>query len=80
MLLLEKGVEPDTKDKYGRMPPPGAAMKRHEAMVKLLLEKGAEPDGDGRTPLWYAAAKRHEATVKPLLEKGTELEPKCSHG
>ena len=52
----------------------------HEAVVKLLLEKGAEPeskDNDyGRTPLSWAAGSGHEAVVKLLLEKGAELESK----
>ena len=32
-------------------------MKGHEAVVKLLLEKGADVEceiDDGRTPLWWA--------------------------
>jgi ankyrin repeat protein len=50
-----------------------AAKKGREAVVKLLLEKGAElesKDGDGRTPLLWAAAGGHEAVVKLLLEEG----------
>ncbi|KFY83553.1 hypothetical protein V498_07984, partial [Pseudogymnoascus sp. VKM F-4517 (FW-2822)] len=52
-------------------------IKGHEAVVKLLLEKGAKlesKDKDGRTPLSYAVEKGHEAIVKLLLEKGAELE------
>ena len=45
----------------------------HEAVVKLLLEKGAEletKDDNGRTPLSWAAENGHEAVVKLLLEQG----------
>ncbi|KAI3135178.1 hypothetical protein DTO012A7_5591 [Penicillium roqueforti] len=45
------------------------------AAVRLLLEKGANPDlGDnnGQTPLLWAAKKGHEAVVKLLLEKGAD--------
>ena len=39
-------------------------------IVKLLLEKGAEPEAKdyiyGRTPLSWAAANGHEAVVKLL--------------
>ena len=45
----------------------------HEAVVKLLLEKGAElktKSNNGKTPLSYAAKNGHEAVVKLLLEKG----------
>ena len=41
-----------------RTPLSYAAGSGHEAVVKLLVEKGAEPDSkddNGRTPLWYAA-------------------------
>src|SRR5271168_2292524 len=41
-----------------------AAAKGHEAVVKLLLEEGAEletKDEGGRTPLLYATRNRHEA-------------------
>ena len=41
-LLLQKGAELETKDKfYGRTPLSYAAEKGHEAVVKLLLQKGA---------------------------------------
>ncbi|KAH7115490.1 hypothetical protein B0J13DRAFT_653898 [Dactylonectria estremocensis] len=51
----------------------------HRAIVKLLLEKGADieaKDSFGRTPLWWAAANGHEAIVKLLLEKGANIEAK----
>jgi ankyrin repeat protein len=37
--------------------------------VRLLLEKGAEPDSkdsDGQTPLSWATSRRHEAVVRLL--------------
>jgi len=52
-----------------------AAERGHEAVVKLLLEKGAAletKDKSGRTPLSLAARRSHEAVVKLLLEKGAE--------
>ena len=41
-LLLEKGAELETKDKYYSTPLLWAASNSHKAVVKLLLEKGAE--------------------------------------
>ena len=49
-----------------------AAYSGHEAVVKLLVEKGAELDSkdrDGRTPLSHAAGNGHKAVVKLLVEK-----------
>jgi ankyrin repeat protein len=57
-----------------------AAANGHEAVVKVLLEKGAELESKdetwSQTPLSWAANNGHEAVVKLLLEKGAELESK----
>jgi ankyrin repeat protein len=59
-----------------------AAVNGYEAVVKLLLEKGADVESKnwGGTPLGWAAARRHEAVVQLLLEKGVELETKDDSG
>jgi ankyrin repeat protein len=48
----------------------------HEAVVKLLLEKGADLESKDRyygcKPLSWAVESRHEAIVKLLLEKDAE--------
>ncbi|KUJ13176.1 uncharacterized protein LY89DRAFT_153773 [Mollisia scopiformis] len=71
---------PDLKDSYGQTPLSWAAKSGHEAMVKLLLDKGAELEAKstyGQTPLSRAAGSGgHEAVVKLLLEKNAELETK----
>jgi ankyrin repeat protein len=41
-LLLEKGADVKSKDGVGQTPLSRAARGAHEAVVKLLLEKGAE--------------------------------------
>jgi ankyrin repeat protein len=41
-LLLEEGAELETKDNYGQTPLSLAAGNGYEAVVKLLLEKGAQ--------------------------------------
>ncbi|KAI0533751.1 hypothetical protein GGR58DRAFT_96693 [Xylaria digitata] len=57
----------------------------HEAVVRLLLEKGAnleskDNDKYGRTPLSWAAEKGYKRVVKLLLEKGADLEFKDKYG
>jgi ankyrin repeat protein len=53
-----------------------SAENEHEAVVKLLLEKGADvqsKDNSGDTPLSMAARNRHQAVMKLLLEKGADV-------
>ncbi len=72
--LLERGVDPDSKDnKYGQTPLSWAAGNGHEEVVKLLLAKAdVDPDAkdnDGQTPLSWAAENGHQEVVKLLLAK-----------
>jgi ankyrin repeat protein len=73
-LLAKGGLDPDSKNKYGRTPLSWAATNGREAAVKLLLATdGVDPnskDNDGRTPLSWAAEGGHEVTVAQLLAKG----------
>jgi ankyrin repeat protein len=70
----------ESKDtEYGRTPLSWAAECGREAVLKLLVEKGADvksKDSCGRTPLSWAAEKGHEAVVELLLEKGADVESK----
>ena len=76
LLLAKDGVDPDSKDSYGRTPLSWAAWNGHEAVVRLMLTKDevdSDPkDSSGRTPLSWAAEKGHEAMMKLLLEKGAQ--------
>ncbi|KAI8710934.1 HET domain-containing protein [Fusarium sp. LHS14.1] len=79
-LLLEKGVDPDSRGGDGLDPTPlsQAAMKGHQAVVRLLLEKGADPNlsgADGWIPLSRAAQNGHDEVARLLLENG--VDPNC---
>ena len=82
--LLKNSHDPDSKDSNNRTPLSWAAERGHEAVVKLLLEKGAELEtndkGYGRTALSWAAENGHEAVVELLLEKSAKLETKSHDG
>ena len=58
----------------GQTPLAWAAMKGHEAVVKLLLETGKadveSKDGCGQTPLSWAKKNGHKRTVSLLQSYG----------
>ena len=82
--FLISSDSPDPEDSYGRTPLSWAAGNGHTAVVKQLLDKGAELETKdteyGQTPLSWAAESGQEAVVKQLLDKGAELETKSNSG
>ncbi|KAF1970942.1 hypothetical protein BU23DRAFT_590811 [Bimuria novae-zelandiae CBS 107.79] len=71
------------KDLSRMTPLSWAAAYGHEAVAKLLLEKGADVEAktnDDWTPLRGAATSGHEAVVKLLLERGADVEAKDNNG
>jgi ankyrin repeat protein len=55
------GADVDVKDNSGGTAPHGASSNSHEAVVRLLVEKGADVEAkawDKMTPLHLAAAGR----------------------
>ncbi len=71
--LLEKGENPNTKDKYGWTPLHIAASKGHVNVARLLLKHGANPNVQneyGWTPLHIAAFWGHVDVTRLLLEHG----------
>jgi len=79
-LLLVNGVDAEFRQEIvKRTPLHLAAVEGHEAVAKLLLEKGVHVDSKdayNRTPLSLAAMRGHEAVVKLLLEKEADVESK----
>eukprot|EP00982_Pelagococcus_subviridis_P015521 31407-Pelagococcus_subviridis.AAC.5 len=65
------------------MPLHKAASNGHEAVVRALIEAGADvnkANDNGTTPLFIAAQKGHEAVVKALMEAGAVVNKADNHG
>jgi ankyrin repeat protein len=74
--LLDQGVPVDTKFRYDRTALSFAADRGHVEIVKLLLERGADPDAADsfyhQTPLASAAYKGNAEVVRILLERSKQ--------
>lgn len=67
-LLLERGADPNVKDRFYKSTPLGwAVQKGHAGIVKALLAKGAEGEAEA---LIGAAGEGNAAIVKVVLERG----------
>jgi ankyrin repeat protein len=73
MALLKNIHDSDVKDTYDRTPLSRAAEKGYEAVVRLLLEKGADVElrdvEYDRPPLSWAAEKGQREVVELLLQQ-----------
>ena len=61
-----------------------AAEEGHEAVVRLLLDRGADIESRdteyGQSPLSLAARYGHEAVVRLLLDRGADTESRSRNG
>ena len=77
--LLARGAPVNEKDdRLGRTPLIMASMNGHAGIVKILLEKGADPntaDMEGWTPIRYAHAYGYDEIVKMLRAVGAQDHP-----
>jgi ankyrin repeat protein len=75
--LLEAGADPNARDKDGKTPLHYAVAHRHSDAIKLLLDYGAEVDGESAealclTPLHIAALRGDAEEVERLLKSGAD--------
>ena len=72
--ILDKGISPDAKWRYGMTALFPAAERGHIEVVKLLIERGANVNATDRfynaSPITWALNKGHADIAALLLEKG----------
>ncbi|KAL8365190.1 hypothetical protein RB595_004139 [Gaeumannomyces hyphopodioides] len=84
LQMLGKGViNINVQDEDGSTPLQWAAENGHEAVARLLLDRGADKDakdGRGWTPLQRAAENGHEAVARLLVQAGADKNAKGGDG
>jgi ankyrin repeat protein len=74
--FIQKGIDVNTKDKWGCTPLHCAVRYRHKEVVQLLIAKGADvnaEDARGRTPVDLAINQGRKDIAKLLLSKGDDV-------
>jgi hypothetical protein len=78
--LLDQGADIEAESKYGRTPLTSRISHRHTEVVRLLLERGADPaDATHKnTPLGEAASSHQVEIVELLLDAGADIHARDS--
>ncbi|WP_153100307.1 ankyrin repeat domain-containing protein [Paraburkholderia hayleyella] len=79
-LLANPKTHPGAVDRADQNALMLAALNGDEALVQLLLSKGADVNKTGWTPLHYAAANGHDAIVKLLLARSAQVDALSPNG
>ena len=73
-FLVSKGADVNKADSQGWTPLQSAARQRHDDLIKLLIELGADVNVGEPTPLVAAVMRDHVPSIKLLLEHGADME------
>jgi uncharacterized protein len=80
LLLSHPKINIDTPNKAGETALMLAALRGNEDWVRRLLDRGAQVNRAGWTPLHYAASGSATNVVALLLEKGADIEAASPNG
>ena len=73
-FLVSKGADVNKPDNQGWTPLQSAARQRHDKMIALLIDLGADVNAGDPTPLVAAVMRDHVPSVKVLIEHGADME------
>ncbi len=73
-FLVSKGADVNKADSQGWTPLQSAARQRHDKMIALLIELGADVNAGDPTPLVAAVMRDHVPSVKVLLDHGADID------
>jgi ankyrin repeat protein len=82
-LLLNKGANVDSVDKFMITPLMSASLSGYLPVVNALLDSGATVDAKchmGRTALMHASSRGHDKVVGRLIESGADLQVRDING
>ncbi|HUX17482.1 MAG TPA: ankyrin repeat domain-containing protein, partial [Phycisphaerae bacterium] len=83
-ILLDHSASVDIRDAIGRTPLLRAAFRKHEAVVALLLDRGADVKAvdkvNGMTPLHAAAFVANIPICRLLIAKGADVNARDRNG
>jgi len=82
-LLDQRNIDLDARNSHDESPLMMAALKGHEAMVRRLIERGAQVNKTGWTPLHYAASTDRPQSVeiaRVLLEHHAYIDAESPNG
>jgi ankyrin repeat protein len=79
-FLVSKGADVNKADSQGWTPLQSAARQRHDKMIALLIEFGADVNAGDPTPLVAAVMRDHVPSVKVLLDHGADIDKSGQDG
>ena len=79
-FLVSKGADVNKPDNQGWTALQSAARQRHDGMIALLIDLGADVNAGDPTPLVAAVMRDHVPSIKVLLEHGADTEKPGQEG
>lgn len=73
-FLLNNGIDPNSKSENKETPMMLSCFLGYDDSVRILLEHGANVQGDEKKPLYWASKGGHLSTVKILVESGANVD------